>query len=77
MYLVIKADYTRIHYSAYAYEIAMHTNDDALAINFANCKQREANEQGKSDYTFKVVKFPSSFKFDSEIAAAEKRRDVN
>ena len=69
MYLVIKEDYRRIDYSEYAYEIEMHSNDYSLAVDFADCKQREADEQGKSDYTFKVVTFPSNFKFDSEIEA--------
>ena len=81
MYLVIKEDYTRIHYSDYAYEIEMHTNDYALATDFADCKQREADEQDKRDYTFKVVEFPSEFKFDSEIDAEEDKalglNDVN
>ena len=75
MYLVIKEDYRRIDYSEYAYEIEMHSNDYSLAVDFADCKQREADEQGKSDYTFKVVEFPSSFKFDSEVE--EDRANVN
>ena len=74
MYLVIKEDYRRIDYSEYAYEIEMHSNDYSLAVDFADCKQREADEQGQRDYTFKVVEFPSNFKFDSEIEADGKQR---
>ena len=81
MYLVIKEDYRRIDYSDYAYEIEMHTNDYALATDFADCKQREADEQDKRDYTFKVVEFQSDFKFDSEVDAEEDKalglNDVN
>ena len=44
----------------------MHSNDYALAVDFADCKQREADEQGKRDYTFKVVQFPSNFKFEPD-----------
>ena len=81
MYLVIKEDYRRIDYSDYAYEIEMHSNDYSLAVDFADCKQREADEQGQRDYTFKVVEFPSSFKFESEIDAEEEKalglNDVN
>ena len=81
MYLVIKEDYRRIDYSDYAYEIKMHTNDYSLATDFADCKQREVDEQGGREYTFKVVEFPSEFKFDSEIDAEEEKAlgltDVN
>ena len=81
MYLVIKENYRRIDYSDYAYEIVMHTNDYALATDFADCKQREADEQDKRDYTFKVVEFQSDFKFDSEVDAEEDKalglNDVN
>jgi hypothetical protein len=69
MYLVIKENYRRIDYSSYAYEIKMHTNDYSLAVDFADCKQREADELGERDLTFKVVEFPSNFKFESEIEA--------
>ena len=81
MYLVIKEDYRRIDYSEYAYEIEMHSNNYSLAVDFADCKQREADEQGQRDYTFKVVEFPSNFKFQSEIDAEEEKalglNDVN
>jgi len=66
MYLVIKENYRRIDYSSYAYEIQMHTNDYALATDFADCKQREADEQGEDQLTFKVVEFQSDFKFATE-----------
>ena len=77
MYLVIKEDYRRIDYSEYAYEIEMHTNDYALATDFADCKQREADEQDKRDYTFKVVEFQSDFKFDSEDTTIAEEANVN
>ena len=82
MYLVIKEDYRRTPKSLHhAYEIEMHSNDYSLAVDFADCKQREADEQGQRDYTFKVVTFPSSFKFESEIDAEEDKalglNDVN
>jgi hypothetical protein len=44
----------------------MHTNDYALATDFADCKQREADEQGEDQLTFKVVEFQSDFKFATE-----------
>jgi hypothetical protein len=72
MYLVIKEDYRRVDYSDYAYEIEMHSNDYSLAVLTLQTVSRERLMNKDNEiYTFKVVEFPSNFKFESEIDAEE------
>ena len=57
MYLVIeKIDFVNISPS---FNVVFYAKEMSLATKFAECKQQEAEEQGKENYYYDVVEFMS------------------
>jgi len=57
MYLIIeKIDFVNISPS---FNVVSYSKDMSLATKFAECKQKEAEEQGKENYYYDVVEFIS------------------
>jgi len=67
MFLVIqKRDYSNI--GSTSFDVVMYTKDYYLAIDFASCKRKEAEEKGDHNYYYSVVKFP-------EVAVSQESED--
>ena len=54
----------------------MYTKDYTLAIEFAKCKRKEAQEKGDDNYSFAVVKFPE-IAVGSEVETEQRINDLN
>ena len=75
MFLVIqKRDYSNI--DSMSFDVLMYTKDYDLAIDFARCKRKEAQEKGDHNYSYSVVKFPD-VAVGSEIETEQRINDLN
>ena len=68
MYLIIeKIDFVNISPS---FNVVSYSKDKDLADRYAQCKQDEANEQGKENYSYNVVQFLDLAEIDAELDKA-------
>jgi len=75
MFLVIqKRDYSTI--DSISFDVLMYTKDHNLAIDFARCKRKEAQEKGDHHYSYSVVKFPR-IDVSSEVETEQRINDLN
>ena len=75
MFLVIqKRDYSTI--DSISFDVLMYTKDHNLAIDFARCKRKEAQEKGDHHYSYSVVKFPG-IDVSSEVETEQRINDLN
>ena len=75
MFLVIqKRDYSTI--DSISFDVLMYTKDHNLAIDFARCKRKEAQEKGDHHYSYSVVKFPD-VAVGSEVETEQRINDLN
>ena len=75
MFLVIqKRDYSNI--DSMSFDVLMYTKDYDLAIDFARCKRKEAEEKGDHNYYYSVVKFPR-IDVSSEVETEQRINDYN
>ena len=75
MFLVIqKRDYATI--DSVSFDVLMYTKDYTLAIEFAKCKRKEAQEKGDDNYSFAVVKFPE-IAVGAEVETEQRINDLN
>ena len=75
MFLVIqKRDYSTI--DSISFDVLMYTKDHNLAIDFARCKRKEAQEKGDHHYSYSVVKFPK-IDVSSEVETEQRINDLN
>ena len=69
MYLVIEQDAWRS--GTHFYKVKMYTKEYALALDYARCKRKEAEEKDNAELSFAVIEFPSPTVNDFDTTIVE------
>jgi len=69
MYLVIEQDAWRS--GTHFYKVKMYTKEYELALDYARCKRKEAEEKDNAELSFAVIEFPSPTVNDFDTTIVE------